>query len=1769
MKKYGILLFTFFFYFFSLPLIAQQNEPAVRFANGNFTTGSNIKKQQFKKENIQAGFFGDQYFVLIQFDNLPGKQVKENLAKAGIALQEYLPGNTYMAGIKDSFDFAGARQWGITSINVMPAVYKINERLINYKPSDNKLDIMLFAVSYFSTLKKTIVENELQKAGAILVSTKYTASNIIFIEANKQLINVIAAWPFISSITLQTIHDKPLNYNSRAVHGVANLNALNGKNLNGKGVAIGVGDNADISTHIDFSGRVISRTPWIPADHGTHVSGTAAGAGIINVKYKGMAPKATIISQFFSDIITSAPTYVTDNNMVLSNNSYYSAEVNCAGEGAYDVLSNYIDQQEKQYKQLLHIIAAGNDGALSCAAFPASFGTIKSGWQSAKNVLTVGAMNARDYSIANFSSRGPVNDGRIKPEITANGWAVASTKTNNTYGADYGTSMAAPAVTGALSLLYERYRQLHGGSNPSAALMKTLVCNTAEDLGNPGPDYTFGFGMLEAAAAVDALEQNRYSINTIINGGTASQTIAIPANTKRLKVMLYWADIAASTNAATALVNDLDLTVSTPAAILHYPLVLNGAPNAVNNIAVEGIDHINNIEQVVIENPTTGNYTINVAGFAVPFGPQEYVLSYEMVPNEVKLQYPSGGETLVPGELENIRWLAYGNESNTFTIDYSDNNGASWITINNNIAATSRLYAWTVPAGLTSNGLIRVSRNSTALTGQSSFNFGILGQPVVTATNICEGAVQLNWTAVSGATSFDVLELTGDSMKVIGNTTSTSFVLKGMDKNVTAWLGVAAKNGAFSGRRSLSVKVFPNSGACTLSTFNNDIKVDSILTPNTARQHFATAGNATAPVKILIKNLGTVAVTGPFDVSYSYDGTTVTETVNTLIAPGDTYTYTFTGSYPVIAGGYKYDFKAWVSLPADGNHENDTAYKTVKSINNDPITVMPVIEGFESMDNADFIKPAMAISENKYLDFSASTTRGRARTFVNTGFSRTGNRSLTLDQSPYSILNNVDSLTLNYNLIGYAADQMRFDFYYFNHGQPNNAGNKIWIRGSENDAWLEAYDLFINQAGLGRWKHGLININEALNNALPAQNITETFQIKIGQEGNTSSNDVAPLTDIDDGYTFDDLEVNQVFNDLELKKINSPDKTGCGLSAGNAVSVTIKNYNNTSLNNVSVSYQVNGGAIVTETIPAIKANQSLDYTFNKTADLSAYIDYSINAWIHYAGDSYGTNDSILNFTFHNSPVISTYPYLQGFENSDGDFYTKGTNTSWQWGTPAKTIISKAANGNKVWVTNLTGNYNNDETSYLFSPCFDLSGLKKPILSFSHIFQVEQDYDYTWVEYSTDGIVWKKLGDTINGIHWYDNVLNNWSVSNTKWHVASIDLPVTGTNMRFRFVLSSDAGVTMEGVGIDDISVHEKSIIPAASPVATISVPSVAGNKWVGFNSGNQSAGPWYTMAEINPNGQDLGKVDITLYPNPTTTVRNSNNQYYLDRNYVIHPSNPPTGNIGVRLYFTDAEADSLIKANGCLSCSKPKDAYELGVTKYSGLMAEENGILEDDINGFMQYITPANTTIIPHGNGYYAEFTVNSFSEFWFNNGGVTNTQPLPINLFAFEATKQSGNALLSWKTEHEINVAKFEIERSEDSRNFNAVSTMITNGSAGAGNYDFTDSTPLTGINYYRIKIVQRDGKYTYSRIRKLDFSNRGDDILIYPNPVTGQTVFISASANCSSGLLYDGAGKLIKSFALQGTSNSISIKGISKGIYMLKVISVNSSHTQKIFVQ
>jgi hypothetical protein len=632
---------------------------------------------------------------------------------------------------------------------------------------------------------------------------------------------------------------------------------------------------------------------------------------------------------------------------------------------------------------------------------------------------------------------------------------------------------------------------------------------------------------------------------------------------------------------------------------------------------------------------------------------------------------------------------------------------------------------------------------------------------------------------------------------------------------------------------------------------------------------------------------------------------------------------------------------------------------------------------------------------------------------VNTGFAYAGSKALTLDQSPYNATGSADSAIFNYNLANFAGKQVRFDFYYKNHGQGTSEnGNRVWIRGSESNNWVEAYNLYDNQADIGEWKKALININDVLNNAVPAQTLTQTFQVKLGQQGYASANSVYPLVDIDDGYTFDNLVLNEANNDIAVTSINSPGKAGCGLVSNTPISVKIKNYHNTTLSNIQVSYQVNGSAVVTETIPTITANQALDYVFTQRANLAAYIDYNINVWVKYPTDTYAANDSLLNYVVHNSPIISSYPYYEGFENSNGNFYANGKNSTWQWGVPAKTKINKAANGSKAWANNLAGNYSDNETSFLYTPCFDLTGLSRPVLSFSHIFDIETDYDYSWVEYSTDGKTWNKLGNVNEGTNWYDNAVdNNWRLSNTKWHVASIDIPVSNTTVKFRFVLSSDAGVTQEGIGVDDVRVYEKMEVAKVNTQTAAITAAVSGNNWINFNQGDS------VLAAINPNGQNLGTVNVTSYLNKTGTVKNSNGQYYLDRNYVLTSTNNPTGNIGVRLYFTDTEVNALINATGCASCGKPINAYELGIEKYHGGINEENGVLEDNFFNTYQFVLPANTTIIPNGNGYYAEFTVADFSEFWLSKGDIAplESSTCPGSPITYTAT---GGTTYQWQVD-------------------------------------------------------------------------------------------------------------------------------------------------------
>ena len=140
------------------------------------------------------------------------------------------------------------------------------------------------------------------------------------------------------------------------------------------------------------------------------------------------------------------------------------------------------------------------------------------------------------------SSRGPASDGRIKPDIAAHGNGQISTDPNNIYNAGGGTSAAAPGISGVLAQLYQAYKELNYGIVPKSGLLKACLLNTAQDYGNAGPDFSYGWGIVNALKALKVLEENRYQDSLIDNGDIHNINFTIPEGTKEARIMLYWMD---------------------------------------------------------------------------------------------------------------------------------------------------------------------------------------------------------------------------------------------------------------------------------------------------------------------------------------------------------------------------------------------------------------------------------------------------------------------------------------------------------------------------------------------------------------------------------------------------------------------------------------------------------------------------------------------------------------------------------------------------------------------------------------------------------------------------------------------------------------------------------------------------------------------------------------------------------------------------------------------------------------------------------------------------------------------------------------------------------------------------------------------------------------------------------------------------------------------------------------------------------------------------
>ena len=266
------------------------------------------------------------------------------------------------------------------------------------------------------------------------------------------------------------------------------------------------------------------------------------------------------------------------------------------------------------------------------AELPAPFGSLGL-TASAKNVIAVGAIDSSG-AIASFSSRGPARDGRVKPDVVARGTAVYSTRPADQYGNKQGTSMAAPAVTGMSALLIEQWRRTNANADPAPAVLKTLFIAGAEDLGNDGPDYTYGFGLVNAKNSVDLIVADggagrRVKTASVSQDAKFEVPMTVLAG-QSVRVVLGWSDpeviIFPQDGIATAaLVNDIDVRVISPTGETILPYVLDRTRPTFE--ATSGVNTIDNTEVIEIRNAAAGTYRIEVVGSRITAeAPQPFVL---------------------------------------------------------------------------------------------------------------------------------------------------------------------------------------------------------------------------------------------------------------------------------------------------------------------------------------------------------------------------------------------------------------------------------------------------------------------------------------------------------------------------------------------------------------------------------------------------------------------------------------------------------------------------------------------------------------------------------------------------------------------------------------------------------------------------------------------------------------------------------------------------------------------------------------------------------------------------------------------------------------------------------------------------------------------------------------------------------------------------------------------------------------------------------------
>lgn len=659
----------------ALSMLAGQASAQVQFKSGTAMLSSRAMTTAQKHVALKTDKAGQH--IIVQLDRVAGQNLRAQLAARGLTLGAYLGNNAYFASVDataaqldqlaqmSTIKFAGPikRQWklhpDLNSGNIVPWSV-IDQKLVNRETKDGvEPDVETTVAAYVQFHPDVALDNralEVVRRHGGEVRSFVRSINTLVIHLPYSQIASLADEDIVQWVEPPIPQFSENNAENRAITTTDIVQAAP-YGLDGTGVNVLIYDGGTIrATHQDLAGRVTLGDTDGLSDHATHVAGTVGGTGAASGGVnRGMAPNVQIFSYGFEVVGGLQPGFLytdpgdleadytdamVNHGCVLSNNSIGSNVepngFNCAWQGDYGLTASLIDGivRGSLGPDMRICWAAGNErqgSACDIEGFGDYYSVAPPGAQ--KNAMAVGALNANDDSVTSFTSWGPTDDGRMKPDISTpgcqsggdGGVTSCSGNSDTGYSVKCGTSMASPTLCGMTALLLQDYRVQFGSPDPKGATVKAMWCHTAQDIVNPGPDYQTGYGSARTQAAIDFMRTGNFIEESVDNAGSYNLVVVVQPGDPEMKVTLAWDDFPGTPNVNPNLVNDLDLVVTSPSGTRFYPWTLNPAnpgADAVQNAE----NHLDNIEQVFVNNPEPGGWLVEVRGTAVPQGPQTFSL---------------------------------------------------------------------------------------------------------------------------------------------------------------------------------------------------------------------------------------------------------------------------------------------------------------------------------------------------------------------------------------------------------------------------------------------------------------------------------------------------------------------------------------------------------------------------------------------------------------------------------------------------------------------------------------------------------------------------------------------------------------------------------------------------------------------------------------------------------------------------------------------------------------------------------------------------------------------------------------------------------------------------------------------------------------------------------------------------------------------------------------------------------------------------------------